>query len=265
MCRYRSRFLRQISVNATLSVRCRQSQVQGKYYHVRALRVPGDPRPQGPLVGDAGRVGVGTQRGVGNGSHRYQPTGARQRLWRNPPKERPVLSGNRRSSSEHSHPNHHQQRDDGCGDRGAVNGAATTGRRDDRENADESHKLERSSAIPVPVAAPVPAAVCFNLSFFDWYKATLTDRAIIRDAPANSTHVQNTGIEMSGYTVTSGTSRYSQTHSERRAHAAAREVVREGMPAGPISTPNLAQTDPLLPTGPVAVQPQNRRLETVAL
>ena len=45
------------------------------------------------------------------------------------------------------------------------------------------------------------------LVFFDWDKATLTDRArqIIKEAADNSTHVQYTRIEVNGYTDTSGT------------------------------------------------------------
>jgi opacity protein-like surface antigen len=61
-------------------------------------------------------------------------------------------------------------------------------------------------APPPPVAQPARS----YLVFFDWDKATLTDRArqIIREAADNSTHVQYTRIEVNGYTDTSGTPQY---------------------------------------------------------
>jgi outer membrane protein OmpA-like peptidoglycan-associated protein len=65
---------------------------------------------------------------------------------------------------------------------------------------------------PPPAPAPVPAQAPARpyLVFFDWDKATLTDRArqIIREAADNSTRVQYTRIEVNGYTDTSGTPRY---------------------------------------------------------
>ncbi len=67
-------------------------------------------------------------------------------------------------------------------------------------------------AAPAPVvapavAAPAPAAARTYLVFFDWDKATLTDRArqIIGEAAAASQRVQLTRIEVNGYTDTSGT------------------------------------------------------------
>jgi outer membrane autotransporter protein len=65
---------------------------------------------------------------------------------------------------------------------------------------------------PPPSPAPVPVVTPARsyLVFFDWDKATLTDRArqIIREAADNSTRVQYTRIEVNGYTDTSGTAQY---------------------------------------------------------
>ena len=60
---------------------------------------------------------------------------------------------------------------------------------------------------PAPAVVPAAAPARSYLVFFDWDKATLTDRArqIIRDAADNSTRVQYTRIEVNGYTDTSGT------------------------------------------------------------
>ena len=122
---------------------------------------------------------------------------------------------------------------------------------------------------PPPPAAPaaVPAAAVARsyLVFFDWDKATLTDRArqIIREAADNSTHVQYTRIEVNGYTDTSGTARYNQGLSVRRAQAVAGELVRNGVPAGAISIRGFGETNLLVPTGPGVREPQNRRVEII--
>ena len=67
---------------------------------------------------------------------------------------------------------------------------------------------------------PLPARS--YLVFFDWDKATLTDRArqIVKEAADNSTRVQYTRIEVNGYTDTSG------THSVQPGPVAAPRPVR---------------------------------------
>jgi outer membrane autotransporter protein len=117
----------------------------------------------------------------------------------------------------------------------------------------------------VPAVAPAPAAVRSYLVFFDWDKATLTDRAreIIREAAHNSTQVQYTRIDVNGYTDTSGTPRYNQGLSMRRAQAVAGELVRDGVPAGAISIQGFGETHLLVPTGAGVREPQNRRVEII--
>jgi OmpA-OmpF porin, OOP family len=118
---------------------------------------------------------------------------------------------------------------------------------------------------PVPVAAPAPAPSRSYLVFFDWDKATLTDRArqIIREAADNSTHVQYTRIEVNGYTDTSGTPQYNQKLSVRRAEAVAGELVRDGVPRQAITIQGFGETHLLVPTGPGVREPQNRRVEII--
>ena len=101
--------------------------------------------------------------------------------------------------------------------------------------------------------------------FFDWDKATLTDRArqIIREAAENSTHVQYTQIEVNGYTDTSGTPQYNMGLSIRRANAVAAELVRDGVPRNAISIHGFGETHLLVPTGPGVREPQNRRVEII--
>jgi OmpA-OmpF porin, OOP family len=118
---------------------------------------------------------------------------------------------------------------------------------------------------PAPVVAPAPAPARSYLVFFDWDKATLTDRArqIIREAADNSRRVQYTRIEVNGYTDTSGTPRYNMGLSIRRAQAVAAELVRDGVPRNSISIQGFGDTHLLVPTGPGVREPQNRRVEII--
>ena len=101
--------------------------------------------------------------------------------------------------------------------------------------------------------------------FFDWDKATLTDRArqIIREAADNSTKVQYTRIEVNGYTDTSGTPKYNQGLSVRRAHAVKAELIKDGVPPNAITIQGFGDTHLLVPTGPGVREPQNRRVEII--
>src|SRR6185312_1868038 len=116
---------------------------------------------------------------------------------------------------------------------------------------------------PVPVQAQAPARS--YLVFFDWDKATLTDRArqIIAEAAASSTKVQYTRIEVNGYTDTSGTAKYNQGLSVRRAQAVAAELVKDGVPKTAINIQGFGESNPLVPTGPNVREPQNRRVEII--
>jgi OOP family OmpA-OmpF porin len=118
-------------------------------------------------------------------------------------------------------------------------------------------------AASAPVAAPAPTPARTYLVFFDWDKATLTDRArqIVAEAAQASTHVTYTKIQVNGYTDTSGTPAYNQGLSIRRAKTVAAELVKDGVPASAISIAGFGETHLLVPTGPGVREPQNRRVE----
>ncbi len=120
-------------------------------------------------------------------------------------------------------------------------------------------------AAPMPIASPAPAAARSYLVFFDWDKATLTERArgIVKEAAENSTRVQYTRLEVNGYTDTSGTPRYNQGLSLRRARTVAAELVRDGVPQSAIAIQGLGDTNLLVPTGAGVREPQNRRVEII--
>ena len=118
-----------------------------------------------------------------------------------------------------------------------------------------------------PAASPPPAAAPARsyLVFFDWDKATLSDRArqIIKEAADNSTRVQYTRIEVNGYTDTSGTPRYNMGLSIRRASAVKAELIKDGVPQNAITIQGFGETHLLVPTGPGVREPQNRRVEII--
>jgi len=118
-----------------------------------------------------------------------------------------------------------------------------------------------------PAAGAVPASPVSRsyLVFFDWDKAVLTDRArqIVAEAAANSTKVQYTRIEVNGYTDTSGTPKYNQGLSVRRAQSVAAELVKDGVPKAAISIQGFGETHLLVPTGAGVREPQNRRVEII--
>ncbi len=118
---------------------------------------------------------------------------------------------------------------------------------------------------PAPAAVPVSPVSRSYLVFFDWDKAVLTDRArqIVAEAAANSTKVQYTRIEVNGYTDTSGTPRYNQGLSVRRAQSVAAELVKDGVPKSAISIQGFGETHLLVATGPGVREPQNRRVEII--
>jgi len=120
-----------------------------------------------------------------------------------------------------------------------------------------------SASMTVPAAAVAPARS--YLVFFDWDKATLTDRArqIIHEAADNSTRVQYTRIEVNGYTDTSGTPQYNQGLSIRRAQSVQGELVRDGVPQNAINIQGFGETHLLVPTGAGVREPQNRRVEII--
>lgn len=118
---------------------------------------------------------------------------------------------------------------------------------------------------PMAEAPPVREAARTYLVFFDWDRADLTDRArqIIAEAAQATTRVQVTRIEVSGHTDTSGTARYNQGLSVRRAQNVASELVRLGVPRQAITVQGFGETRPLVQTADGVREPQNRRVEIV--
>ncbi|WP_237213942.1 OmpA family protein [Falsiroseomonas oryziterrae] len=117
--------------------------------------------------------------------------------------------------------------------------------------------------VVAPAAAPAPARTF--LVFFDFDRATLTDRArqIIGEAAQNAQRGGVTRIEVSGHADRSGTPQYNQRLSERRAQAVAAELERRGIPRSAMTIQAFGESRPLVPTADGVREPQNRRVEIV--
>ena len=127
-----------------------------------------------------------------------------------------------------------------------------------------------NAAPPPPPAIVTPAPVAREaartyLVFFDWDRADLTPRArqVVAEAAQATTRVQVTRIQVNGFTDTSGTPRYNQGLSVRRAQTVANELVRDGVPRSAISIQGFGETRLLVPTADGVREPQNRRVEIV--
>ena len=156
-----------------------------------------------------------------------------------------------------------------------------TGNRDTKTDFNHSLMLglryEFNPAPPPPPppeeatpAAPAPQATRSYLIFFDWDRATLTDKArsIVSTAAQASTHTSLTRIVVSGYTDNSSAfpgqkrgAEYNMALSIRRANAVKAELMRDGVPGATIDVHGYGQADPLVHTGPNTREPQNRRVE----
>jgi OmpA-OmpF porin, OOP family len=115
-----------------------------------------------------------------------------------------------------------------------------------------------------PAPQPPPPARTF-LVFFDWDRADLTERArsVIAEAARSASGGQVTRIAVNGYTDTSGTPRYNQGLSERRAASVAAQLIADGVPKSEIAVMGYGETHLLVPTGPGVREAQNRRVEII--
>jgi len=121
---------------------------------------------------------------------------------------------------------------------------------------------------PEPVTAPepaVPTPVGPFIVFFDWDKADITPEAdqIIRDAAAAAQKTGQATIEAVGHADRSGTVRYNQALSQRRAVAVKNRLLRYGIDPQSVITRAEGESHPLVPTADGVREPQNRRVEII--
>jgi outer membrane protein OmpA-like peptidoglycan-associated protein len=101
--------------------------------------------------------------------------------------------------------------------------------------------------------------------FFDWDSTAITPDAsqIIRDAASAAQTLGVTRIELTGHADRSGSPRYNQRLSLKRAEAVKAELIALGVSADSIATVGKGESAPLVPTPDGVREAQNRRVEIV--
>ncbi|WP_328703039.1 OmpA family protein [Arenibaculum pallidiluteum] len=123
-----------------------------------------------------------------------------------------------------------------------------------------------AAVAPAPAPAPAPQqrvqdSVYFV--FFDFDRSNITPAAqdIINTVIADFRRNNAAGVNVVGHTDTSGSTRYNQRLSERRASSVRDSLVRGGVPTGVIATSGRGESQPLIATGDGVREPSNRRAE----
>jgi outer membrane protein OmpA-like peptidoglycan-associated protein len=145
----------------------------------------------------------------------------------------------------------------------------------------ESHSIlatlryEFGTPAPVaqPVAAPAPAPMAppaprqaagpqVYTVYFDFNRADLAPSAVpvVDQAAANAKQNRTTRIQVVGHADRSGSDRYNQRLSERRASAVRAALVERGVSAGDIVTVGRGESEPAVPTPDGVREPRNRRV-----
>lgn len=116
---------------------------------------------------------------------------------------------------------------------------------------------------PAPTPMPMPPRAF--LVFFDWDRADITPEAmrVLQQAADNYRKVGVTRVNLTGHADRSGSDKYNQALSIRRANAVKREMMRMGIPESQIATIGKGESQPLVPTPDGVREPQNRRVEIV--
>jgi OmpA-OmpF porin, OOP family len=114
---------------------------------------------------------------------------------------------------------------------------------------------------PPPPAEPAAPPREF-IVFFGHNKSNLTAEAqeVIRQAAAAAKQFGSATITVVGHADRSGTPKYNQGLSQRRANTVKGGLVAEGIAAGSITTSAKGESDPLVPTDDGVREPQNRRV-----
>jgi outer membrane protein OmpA-like peptidoglycan-associated protein len=124
-------------------------------------------------------------------------------------------------------------------------------------------------AAPAPMPAPAPKPVAqapiakSYLVFFDFDKSDITPEAgkIITAAATNAKSLNSTSIQLTGHTDTTGSDKYNQALSLRRANAVKAVLIKQGIPADEISVIGKGKSEPLVQTKDGVREPQNRRVQ----
>lgn len=116
------------------------------------------------------------------------------------------------------------------------------------------------AAPPPPPPPPPPPMKQFVVFFgFNKYNLTADAQAVVAEAAAQAKSQGAASIMVVGHTDTSGSPKYNQKLSEKRAKAVADELGRQGIAPGMISASGRGESELLVQTGDGVKEPQNRR------
>lgn len=115
---------------------------------------------------------------------------------------------------------------------------------------------------PPPPPSEPAAAPKEYIVFFGHNKSNLTPEAldVIKQAAAAAKQYGSSTITVVGHADRSGSPKYNQALSARRAGAVKGALVSEGIADGSISTSAKGESDPMVPTADGVREPQNRRV-----
>jgi len=116
---------------------------------------------------------------------------------------------------------------------------------------------------PAPEPAPPPPAPMDYLVFFDFDRADITDeaRTVLQIVVTATAEQSVTRVIATGHADTSGSARYNERLSQRRADAVRSALTDLQITAASIVTEARGETEPLVPTGDGVREAQNRRVE----
>jgi outer membrane protein OmpA-like peptidoglycan-associated protein len=128
----------------------------------------------------------------------------------------------------------------------------------------------RESAMPAPLAEPAPQPVRETaapppprqfLVFFGFNKSNLTTDAegVVSNAAATAKQMGSASLVIVGHADTSGSDKYNQKLSERRASAVRSALAAQGIDDSKITASGLGETSLLVQTADNVKEPQNRR------
>lgn len=126
----------------------------------------------------------------------------------------------------------------------------------------EAKPMPAPKAAAVPQPKPLPRSF---LIFFDWNRSVIRPDAqkILEAAAAAAKQGNLVRIELTGHADRSGTTRYNQRLSLRRANAAKAALVKLGLGSQGVSVAGKGESQPLVSTADGVREARNRRVEII--
>lgn len=133
---------------------------------------------------------------------------------------------------------------------------------------DAYNRLQGAPMAAAPEAPPPPPLPCNQgpyIVFFDWDRSDITAEAanILDNMVSGYAGCGGAPLALSGYTDRSGSDRYNQGLSERRAEAVRGYLSQRGVGSGAMTAQGFGETNPRVPTADGVRELQNRRVEIV--